>query len=104
MSATKNRLKLIRKDIPSKLLSIENHPIEGIYIKRNSRKKKWLLCSTYNPHRNNIGNRLDPLSRNVALYSLVYDNYNIIGDFNIEADSKEMSSFCDTFNVTSLIK
>ena len=104
MCPPQNRLKLIRKDIPSKLLSIENQPIEGIYIKRNFRKKKWLLCRTNNPHRNNIDNHLDSLSRNVALYSSLYDNYNIIGDFNIEADSKEMSSFCDTFNVTSLIK
>ena len=68
------------------------------------RKKKWLLCGTYIPHRNNIGNHLDSLSKNLALYSSAYDNYIVIGDFNIEADSKEMSSFCDTFDLTSLIK
>ena len=67
------------------------------------RKKKWLLCGTYNPHRNNIGNHLDSLSKNLALYSSAY-NYIVIGDFNIEVDSKEMSSFCDTFDLTSLIK
>ena len=68
------------------------------------RKKKWLLCGTYIPHRNNIGNHLDSLSKNLALYSSAYDNYIVIGDFNIEADSKEMLSFCDTFDLTSLIK
>ena len=45
------------------------------------RKKKWLLCGTHNSHRN-IGNHL----------------------FNIEADSYEITSFCDTFDLTSLIK
>ena len=61
----------VREDIPSKLLSIENQPIEGFYIAINSRKKKWSLCGTYNPRRNNIGNHLDYLSKNLALYSLV---------------------------------
>ena len=93
----------VREDIPSKLLSIENQPIEGFYIEINLRKKKWLLCGTYNPHRNNIGNHLDSLRKNVALYSSAYDNYFVIGGFNIEADSKEMSSFCDTPDLTSLI-
>ena len=63
-----------------------------------------MLCGTYNPHRNNIGNHLDSLSKNLALYLSAYDNYIVIGDFNVEADSKEMSSFCDTFDLTSLIK
>ena len=73
----------VREDIPSKLLLIDNQPIEGFYIEINLRKKKWLLCGSYNPNRDNIGNHLDSLSRNLALYS---------------------SSFCDTFDVTSLIK
>ena len=63
-----------------------------------------MLCGTYNPHRNNIVNQLDSLSKNLALYSSAYDDYIAIGDFNIEADNKETSSFCDTFDVTSLIK
>ena len=86
----------VREDIPSKLLSNENQPIEGFYIEINLRKKKWLLCGSYNPHRNNIGNHLDSLSKNLALYSSTFDNYIIIGDFNVEADSKEMS-FKETF-------
>ena len=94
----------VRENIPSKLLSIENQPIEGFYIEINLREKKWLLCGSYNPHRNNIGNHLDSLSKNLALYSSAYDNYIVIGDFNIEADSKEMPSFCDNFGLTSPIK
>ena len=70
----------------------------------NLRKKKWLLSGTYNPHMNNIGSHLDSLSKNLALYSSAYDNYIVIGDFDIEVDSKEMSSFCYTFDLTSLIK
>ena len=94
----------VREDIPSKLLSIENHSIKGFYIVLNFRKKKWLLCGTYSPDRNNIGNQLDSLSKNVALYSSAYDSDIVIGDFSIEADSKEMSRFSDTFDLTSLTK
>ena len=47
---------------------------------------------------------LDSLSKNLALYLSAYDNHTVICDFNVEADSKEMSSFCDTFDLTSLIK
>ena len=63
-----------------------------------------MLCGTYNLHRNNIGNYLDSLRKNLALYSSAYDNYIVIGDFNVEAGSKEMSSFCVTFDLSSLIK
>ena len=94
----------VREDIPSKLLSIENQPIEGFHMEINLRKKKWLICGTYNLHRNNMGNHLDSPSKNLALYLSTYDNYIVIGDFNIEADSGQMSSFCDTFDLTSLMK
>ena len=77
---------------------------EGFYTEVNLTKKKWLRCGTPNPHRNNIGNHLDSLSKNLALYSSAYGNYIAIGDFNIEAVSKETSGFCDTFDLSSLIK
>ena len=77
----------VREDIPSKLLLIENWFIEGFYIVINFKQKKRLLCGSYNLHRYNIGNHFDSLSKILALYSLGYDNYVVIGDFNIEADS-----------------
>ena len=61
----------VREDIHSKLLSLKNQPIEGFYMEINLKKKKWLLGGTYNPHMNNIGNHVDSLSKNVALYSSV---------------------------------
>ena len=41
----------VREDIPSKLLLTENAPIEGFYIEINLRKINWLICGSYNPHR-----------------------------------------------------
>ena len=53
----------------------------------NFKKKKRLLCGTCNLHRYNIGNHFDSLRKTLPLYSLGYDNYVVIGDFNIEADN-----------------
>ena len=38
----------VRDDIPSKFIPMKNSTIEGIFVKLNLRKKKWLLCCTYN--------------------------------------------------------
>ena len=89
---------------PLNFYQLKINLFEGFYVEIDLRKKKWLLCGTYNPHRSNVGNHLDSLSKNLALYSSAYDNYIVIGNFNVDADSKEMSSFCDTFDLTSLTK
>ena len=41
----------IREDIPSKLLTKHNFPIEieGIFIEINLRKTKWILFGSYHP-------------------------------------------------------
>ena len=40
-----------REDKSSNLVSIENYPPEGFFVKENLRKKKWLLNCSYNPNR-----------------------------------------------------
>ena len=54
----------VRDDIPSKLLNIScvSSDTECLAIEINLRKTKWPLCS-YNPHKNNISNRLMNLSK-----------------------------------------
>ena len=34
----------VREDIPYKLISVENKPMEGFDVEINLRKTKWLLC------------------------------------------------------------
>ena len=41
----------IRKDIPP-MLVISDLSIEGFFVEVKSRKKKWLLCCSYNPSNN----------------------------------------------------
>ena len=97
-------LLFVRECIPSTLLSTENGPLEGFCIELNMCKKKRLICGSYNPHRNFIDSHLDSLIRSLALHSSTYENYIVIGDFNVEIDNIAMSDFCNTFDLTSLIK
>ena len=43
----------IRQDIPSRLIEkkLRNNS-EYFFVENNLRKKTWLLCYTYNPHKN----------------------------------------------------
>ena len=85
-------------------MSSESTPIEGIYVELNFRKKNWLLCCTYNPNRNIITNHLDALKRSLDPYSTKYDNLMVIGDLNAEINLECMKLFCETYNLSSLIK
>ena len=93
----------VREDIPSRVLSL-NKSIESLFIELNFRKKKWLLCCTYNPNRNNISSHLDLLRRSLDLYSAEYEHFIIVGDFNTEVTQTSMKVFCDSYEFKNLIK
>ena len=93
-----------REDIPVKLLSVENLPAECFFIEINLRKRKWLVCCSYNPHRDNIKEHLNTISANLDLYSSKYEYIIVIGDFNAEVNDKFMRNFCESYNLSSLIK
>ena len=59
----------VRENIPCKLLSVENHHMEGFDVEVNLRKTKWLFCCSYNPNRCRIDFHLENLKWSLALYS-----------------------------------
>ena len=73
-----------RDDIPTNLIEVEKKPIEGFYVKKNLRSDKWLIDCSNNLHKNTIGNHLRALSEKLVIYSTSYDNFIILGDFNVE--------------------
>ena len=94
----------VREDIPCKLLSVENHAMEGFYVEINLRKTKPLLCCSYNTNRCKIDFHLEKLNRSLALYSSHHENFIILGDFNVEAKDSAVSVFTNTNDITSLVK
>ena len=92
----------VREDILVKLLSVEPLPTECLL--RNLRKRKWLVCCSYNPQKDNISNHLQLIRKKLDLYSSNYESIFLVGDFNSEVNYKCMNDFCESYNLSSLIR
>ena len=98
-------LLFIRDEIPKKIISITPlKDFEGIFVELNFRKKKILLCCSYNPHKNLISNHLNILGKILDTQMKIYDNFLIVGDFNSEMTESAMENFCGTYHLHNLIK
>ena len=70
----------IREDIKSKLLIKKSKcNIETLSVAVNSRKRKWFLNCSYNPHQKSISNHLECLNRFIDKHSNSFDNFIFIG-------------------------
>ena len=89
----------VRDDIPSKQIKLKfivNEASEGFSVEINLRKKKWLLCCSYNLDKNKILPHLHVISKALDDLSKKYDNLILLGDFNNEPEAKNMSNFLNT--------
>ena len=91
------------RDIPARLFSNSNKT-ESIFVEINFRKKKWLICASYNPHKRNISNHLHHLSKGLDNYIGNYDNILLLGEFNSEFSEPCLNDFCDIYNLKNLVK
>ena len=95
----------IREDIPSKLLdnSYIASDIECLVIDVNLRKVRWLVICSYNPHKINISNHLENLSKVLNKNLSQYERFLCIGDFNSEITEFAMKNFCDIYHLKNLV-
>jgi hypothetical protein len=96
----------VREDIPCKLVKPPelSEKLECFFVEINLRKKKWLLCCSYNPHKSFIVNHLNNLGNVLDRYLSAYDNLLILGDLNSEVSESAMNEFCKTYNLGNLVK
>ena len=87
----------IRDDVLSTLLKIDPN-FEAFYVELNVRKRKLLFCGSYNPNKNLIKKHLDEIGRNLDLLSSKYDNFILLGDFNLEPSEQPMRDFFYVYN------
>ena len=76
----------VREDVSSALLKTDSK-IEAFYLELIIRKKKWLLCCSYNPNKTFITKHLAEIGRNQDLFSCKYDNFVLLGHFNSEVSA-----------------
>ena len=77
---------------------------ERIFVEINLRKKKWLLCCSYNPHKSNITNHLTNICKTMDKLSANYDNLILLGDFNVEHEEESIAEFLNLYNLKNLVK
>ena len=94
----------VREDIPVKFLSSENKPIEAFFFELNFHKKKWLVCCSYNPNKNNISSHLEALRRSLDIYSALFENTILVGDFNVEVNDPKLKTGKATQNTDIPVK
>ena len=94
----------VRVDIPAKVIHCDFPTSKSFFVEINLHKKKWLINCSYNPHKNNTGSHLNVITKTLDTYYGKYENVVFLGDFNAEVEETTMKSFCESYNLTNLIK
>lgn len=92
---------LLTKELTS--FKVQNG-IELITLEINLRKKKYLLLYTYRPPSQCTHFFLSNITNALNFHMRHYSNIIVMGDFNLEPDSDEMSEFMSAFDLSNLIK
>ena len=94
----------VQKDIPSKLLLVEENLIEGFFVELNlQNKEKWLLSCSYNRKKTSLSNHIAELSKNLDLFATKYKRLLFLGDFNAGMEDSSIKTFYSNFILTSMI-
>ena len=78
--------------------------IAGFFIELNLRRKKWLLCCSYNPKYSQISHHLKEIGKDLDVLTSKYDNIILMGDFNAEPADTVVSDFCEIYNLKNIIR
>ena len=92
----------VREDIPAKVIHCDFPASESFFVEINLHRKKWLINCSYNPHKNNVGSHLNVIIKALDTY---YGEYVVfLRDVNAGIEETTMKSFCESHNLTNLIK
>ena len=94
----------VPEGIPSKLLLVEENPIEGFFVEINLRnKKEWLISCSYNPPKTSLSNHIAALSKSLDLFTTKYERLPFLGDFNAGMEDSSIKVFCSNYNLTCMM-
>ena len=95
----------VKSLIPSRCLSCENlcNSIQDVHLEINLRKEKWLVISIYRPPLQNLEYFLNKLTKMIDFFADTYENYLIMGDFNIEQSDPSLKTFLNSSKLYNLI-
>ena len=93
----------VREDISNKVLIKYLFPndIEGIFVKINFRKSKWLLCGTYHSPSQSDQYYFDNIVKALDVYCQ-YEKIMLLGDLNAQIGEKCYDNFLFQHELTSV--
>ena len=96
----------MNRDISCKTVNTFNFPnsLEVLLLEINLRNNIILVTGCYKPPSLNDGYFLDQLHCALSFYSTTYDNFLLLGDFNISRDDKRLQEFCNSLSLRHLTK
>ena len=104
-------IEFVRKGfIIKRLKDYETKTCETIYSEFTVSRKKWICFSAYRPASyNNLIIFFEELNKSICKALNTYDSIIVMGDFNIDINKDEtighkLDVFCDTLNLTNLVK
>ena len=86
----------IRENAPTKLTESQMK-IKGFFNELNLRRKKWLLCWSYNPKYFQMSHHLKEIGNDLDVLTSKYDNIILMGDSNTEPADTVVSDFCEIY-------
>ena len=63
-----------------------------------------MINCSYNDQKNNISSHLNVITKTLDTYYSKYENVVFLGNFNAGIEENTMKSFCESYNLTNLIK
>ena len=95
----------IRENLPSRLLTeyISPENVECLFVEINIRKKKGLICCSYNPHKSNISNYLHHLDKGLDVYLKHYNNLLVLGDLISDLKNSCLNAFSNVNLMSKIV-
>ena len=95
----------INENLPRKIINSykfkENSEI--ILFKFSVSNKKWLLLSNYRPPSQSNLSFISELNLALKFFSSIYENFVLLGDFNLSTENLNLNNFMGSFDLESLI-
>ena len=78
--------------------------VEIMCVEINLKKQKWVILGIYRPPNMNDAYFTNHLCRVIDCYSKKYDNFIIMGDFNLEPTNEQIKMLLPSYNLYNLVK
>ena len=97
----------IKEGIPAKEVSLKcstAKEIEAKAIEINLHKIKWLLIGIYRPPSQSKDFFLEDMGKNIEQFYTKYENFLMIGDFNLNENDSSLYQYMQEFNLENVVK